>query len=487
MVYKKYIKRNGKLYGPYVYHSRRVNGKVISEYRGVKKIDNKKFIFLAIGILALFILFFLSFRGKITGNTISDSGLNSQIGNSLEENIIHPVVYFTLISKKIQNDNMDEIKKEQNDETDFSTTDQSNESQISDNQSNIENISDVEENQSVIANFNNSEENITEESQAQQNESEETSIEEIPPEQSTNNSTQESPSKDSAANDSEEALEQTPEETEPEQSSIPQETTEISEQPTEQPSTSESDIEPPSEQQSEETTSDTIESTSDNVETKPTPETNSEEESNAPITGGVISRFFKAISNFFLGLLSPTGSVVSEPVITEINGEVSVDNPFIYNLNKNESVELLSGSVKTDSKSLSDKVIQITYEGNQVLVSTNYSEISNVIINQTNETAMINETIIENFNVVPLTDEEKDILISEFGNSSVQIVKSELFNGRYVIKYQIGDYWIEKTYDSGLDNETLKSQMEQDKIKWLRDIINELSKEEVTAVPVDFS
>ena len=40
MVYKKYIKRNGKLYGPYIYHSRRVNGKVISEYQGTgKKID----------------------------------------------------------------------------------------------------------------------------------------------------------------------------------------------------------------------------------------------------------------------------------------------------------------------------------------------------------------------------------------------------------------------------------------------------------------
>ena len=34
MAYKKYIKRNGKLYGPYLYHSRRVNGKVISEYQG---------------------------------------------------------------------------------------------------------------------------------------------------------------------------------------------------------------------------------------------------------------------------------------------------------------------------------------------------------------------------------------------------------------------------------------------------------------------
>ena len=31
MVYHRYIKRNGKVYGPYTYHSRKVNGKVVSK------------------------------------------------------------------------------------------------------------------------------------------------------------------------------------------------------------------------------------------------------------------------------------------------------------------------------------------------------------------------------------------------------------------------------------------------------------------------
>ena len=45
MVYKRYIKRGGKVYGPYIYHSRKENGKVISEYLGkaeTKKIKYKK-------------------------------------------------------------------------------------------------------------------------------------------------------------------------------------------------------------------------------------------------------------------------------------------------------------------------------------------------------------------------------------------------------------------------------------------------------------
>ena len=43
MAYKRYIKRGGKVYGPYVYHSRKVNGKVVSEYHGTfKKVSKKK-------------------------------------------------------------------------------------------------------------------------------------------------------------------------------------------------------------------------------------------------------------------------------------------------------------------------------------------------------------------------------------------------------------------------------------------------------------
>ena len=52
MVYKKYIKRGGKIYGPYKYHSRKINGRVITEYHG-KYNEGKtsnKLIFLIIGL-----------------------------------------------------------------------------------------------------------------------------------------------------------------------------------------------------------------------------------------------------------------------------------------------------------------------------------------------------------------------------------------------------------------------------------------------------
>ena len=71
MVYKRYIKKNGKIYGPYVYHSHKENGKVISDYlgkdRGSVKPKNKRretspkkyFFFALVGMIAFLSLIFI--------------------------------------------------------------------------------------------------------------------------------------------------------------------------------------------------------------------------------------------------------------------------------------------------------------------------------------------------------------------------------------------------------------------------------------------
>jgi len=72
MAYKKYIKKGGKIYGPYIYHSRRIDGKVISEYRGPEKLSYKK-IFLAIfGVIFLVALIFILIfsEREMTGKAI---------------------------------------------------------------------------------------------------------------------------------------------------------------------------------------------------------------------------------------------------------------------------------------------------------------------------------------------------------------------------------------------------------------------------------
>ncbi|MHA1988094.1 MAG: LamG domain-containing protein, partial [Promethearchaeota archaeon] len=74
MAYKRYIKRGGKRYGPYIYHSRKEGEKVISEYIGknpknINKNKSKKYLFIALGIFVLLSLAFilnLNLTGKVT-------------------------------------------------------------------------------------------------------------------------------------------------------------------------------------------------------------------------------------------------------------------------------------------------------------------------------------------------------------------------------------------------------------------------------------
>ena len=81
MAYKRYIKRGGKLYGPYVYHSKKTGGRVTSEYRG-KISSDRNLIFLIMGLSLLFLLIFVStfdirdsslaFTKNIVGLTVED-------------------------------------------------------------------------------------------------------------------------------------------------------------------------------------------------------------------------------------------------------------------------------------------------------------------------------------------------------------------------------------------------------------------------------
>jgi len=56
VVYKKYITRGGKVYGPYIYHSRRVDGKVVSEYHGTKNSLFSKKVIVTLFLISLVLL-----------------------------------------------------------------------------------------------------------------------------------------------------------------------------------------------------------------------------------------------------------------------------------------------------------------------------------------------------------------------------------------------------------------------------------------------
>lgn len=438
MAYKKYIRKGGKLYGPYIYHSRREGGKVISEYHGVQK-ESKglKFLWIVLGVLFVTALIsFIDFpRETLTGRVIVNLDANYQEFQSLEGKLKFSLREGELVpaSSKIVFENkgnifeydLKNVVSDEFVEGDFyveglaiSGTGEgygiSGEKEIFPTVHFILSVLSREES-----------ENITEE----------------------------------------------------------------------QP------------------------------------------EGGAPITGGVIGNFFGRL----------TGNVIAM-IENEIEGEVSVGDTFTYILEEGETAEIKPRSVRTDFEQLSDGWIFLTIEGNEVIVNTDYSEFEKgfgeeylggvgkelvidlselglvlepgdlkvSLVNNQEEivslTTTLNEGDVDASEIISeepaqepidgeqtppqpkptititsinLTDLERAVLIEEFGNAALEVKEAKLKKGFIVVRYELGTYWVEHSYREELDNATLESFMERDRIKWLKDIAKRLSEEEEPEIELE--
>ncbi len=128
-------------------------------------------------------------------------------------------------------------------------------------------------------------------------------------------------------------------------------------------------------------------------------------------------------------------------------------------------------------------------------VEINETEINETEINETidlNETIDFNQTNKTNYtisiiDIEPLSIQEKARLLGYFGDAPIEIVKSELFKDRLVVGYKIGEYEIEFSYDSNISPEILEKVMENDRIIWLRDLSKSLGAKESSGQEVDLS
>jgi hypothetical protein len=253
----------------------------------------------------------------------------------------------------------------------------------------------------------------------------------------------------------------------------------------------------------------------------------------APITGNIVAGLLRSASNFFLRLTG-TGMAVNE-FNSKISGEVSFGEEFTYNLEEGQTAKILQGSVKTDNEQLSDNDVKLKIQNNVALITTDYYEedkgfgkdyigeeetieiklsdlginleegefnarivygeeeiislSTNIDGNKQNEIAEIpeNTTINESEKKIPeeiiekelsLSEEEKNILVKEFGeNISIKATKAELIDDRIIIRYELGNYWYEPSYDEELDKDELSLLMQNDRILWLKDISKKLSED----------
>ena len=250
--------------------------------------------------------------------------------------------------------------------------------------------------------------------------------------------------------------------------------------------------------------------------------TKEEVEEKSVVTGNVISSIFRS----FVSLLrfTPTGQVVLN-LETVVSGKTSVNEPFVYNLEKGQTAKLVSGSVTDGSVTFSDDDIQFEVSDESILVSTdyfkseegfginylgdemqifeinlsavdlNFSEgglnisfvyggeeiisLSTVLqegkIEEGNESVLIE---IPELSLQNLTDDEKQIIVQKFGNVSVKTTISKVLDGRLIRNYKIGNYELMASYDYNSDTiDLLEPQMEKDKLNFLRDLIKMISEE----------
>ncbi len=472
MAYKKYIMRNGKLYGPYLYESRRVNGKVVSEYHGMDKkpVNIRKFVFMILGVLLLagFVYGVVYSKNRITSNVIIDTRADYKRGEilngffeiSLSEGELIPAdseVIFENSGNKYKYDLSDIIP----DET-------------------VNGIFYLKENQ------------ISGSGEGYGIKGKKLIYPAVWFTMRIYSADETQPAEETAEEAGNESSSETPKETE--------ENTSITEPVAEEiPET-----------------------------TEPIPETKIPENTEAPITGGAVSNVFTRFFNFFQGMI--TGGATSNlNSVSEVSGEVYSDKPFTYNLEPGQKAEIISSTQKVDLKIENNlAVVTTNYSEEQLGFGEDYTGENNRVISidlsklnlsfekgELKTTLMydnkeilsssavleedaadikeIKEVEAENFtvnNFNNLTEEERAILNEKFADYSVKQT-ARTFKDRIIIRYELKDKWAEFSYNANISEEELRVLAERDRIKWLKDIAqslrnNETPSEELNGFESDY-
>lgn len=535
MAYKKYIERNGKIYGPYIYESKRVDGKVVSQYHGAKKspfsqpikITPKKFLIYVVPILVLALLIlFITSKASLTGHAVMELNGNYIQGQPFSGtlNLALQQGEFIPADTKLVIKNNDNIQEYQILE-------------LTDVQLNLGNfyleeksISGKGEGYGIMGTKTGTPEvyfKLTSTIQAQEVTepiNQETETTETEAETSVETETPVENNSETETNETipEETIEtETPVETttEPETIETPTESEQeiTPEETSEQPIEPETPVETPSEPETTETT--------------PEPQV-------SPITGNVVRNVLGSIGKFFMSL-GPTGRVVDST--QEIQGDVQYNKEYVYNLKQGESISLTPNSVKTATEDLDDSQIQISQENNKATITTNYYleeqgfgkeyinsqkiniplDLSNLnlqfekgnleislvyegkeissIKTKLNEDRSLNlkQTGIEEMDItIPeeaslppelqlqiLTDEEKFILLNTFGTTQITQTAKD-YKDRIIVAFSLDEFQVEYSYQKDLPKQVLDYYIERDKRNWLKDIAYNLEEKRATSTPI---
>lgn len=448
MVYKKYIKKDGKLYGPYIYQSKRVDGKVVSEYCGPGKKDNKKLIFslMAFLVFGILILLFFLIKGNLTGNVtlnvnnskdvegVSQNSLE-QISISLKQGEFIPG-YSKLLFETSSGNYEYPLKDLIDEHTIRGKYFVEGENLIGEGEGygfigkiiTSPQVEFILISRTIVEEENSSEQSSEEEVIIQEENNKEGIIPQVI--ESVNNFFLSLSLTGNVVESSSQIQEISGKSSKNNPFVYTLKENEIVE------------LVPGSAKINNQILQDSVLSTS--------------------VIGGnfvVETNYEKIEEGYGQEFLGNEKTVLTVPVPLEVVQSGNYNVKLIYDLG--ESQEELD--VELD-------IIEPNKENSEIIEQENtLSQNETILPSDENFSIILNSSISE------LTSKEKETLISEFGNFSVKAVKSQLFNGRYVISYELGNYNIEYSYDSSLSQEILNFQIKNDRIKWLRDISTKLT------------
>jgi hypothetical protein len=442
MSYEKYIKKDGKIYGPYLYHSKRIDGKVVSEYQGQKKINYQKFIWILplIFLILLGAYFIGQMPSKLTGHAVLDLNANYQEGQALQgvlkfsvkEGELIPgssTVVFENAGKKYEY-NLKDLISEPSTKGDFFVSGK--------------NIAGSGEGLGLLGTKEiypdvkfmliiSSEKNV-----------EETNATTIAPETSSTGPL------DIISNF---FLSLTP--------------------------TGNAIVEFQKEVQGSASVGNPFAYTLQNGE-------------RAEIKPLSVTSGFKQLSESDV-LLTTEGNIVSisttysekeEGFGSNYSGENIKE--FTINLN-NLNLSLEKGDLKVGISYGGEKIVSLetTIGDNKIVGGTGTipqdtpeQNQTGIALQQIPPKIILNET--QNKTEIPLqalelTEREKSVLSEEFGNLSLEATEAKAKNGFILVRYELGNYWVEYSYEQSLGQEELQNFMQQDRVKWLKDLAARLS------------
>ena len=209
-------------------------------------------------------------------------------------------------------------------------------------------------------------------------------------------------------------------------------------------------------------------------------EISSEESEGSVITGAAVSETGAEEKRFgedYLGDVAMTLEIdLSSLEIPAEEGELTIS--LIYNDEEIMSVsDYLSVSDTEQEGIIPEEIANETIAN----ITAGNETISNVTFGNVTET----NVTIENVSSYALTEEELALLLSKTGDTKVKITKAEIAGDRLIIRFEIGGYWLENSYNYNGDENELKAQIELDRVKWVKNLVKQLSETEENPENVD--